>query len=141
MNGLSNLDRVIHTGFLRPSLINNVNLNRIARDTSFADDIWIPYPSHRSARPAYLSQYFDEACNLSEMAKDISRRLFSGDTGGVARKRQVREGLYERLKRWYAALPEILGPGRKPPPYIILLRLSPPLPFYIFLLNGLTTAE
>lgn len=122
MNGLSNLDRVIHTGFLRPSLINNVNLNRIARDTSFADDIWIPYPSHRSARPAYLSQYFDEACNLSEMAKDISRRLFSGDTGGVARKRQVREGLYERLKRWYAALPEILGPGRKPPPYIILLR-------------------
>lgn len=128
-------DRVTHTGFLRPSLISKVNLDRIDRNTSNASDLWIPYPSHRNSRPAYVSQYFDEACNLSAIAMDISRRLFADETHGTsgsgsglgpstAQRRQVREELYERLRRWHARMPGVFATDRKPPPYIILLRLS-----------------
>lgn len=92
---------------------------------SNASDLWIPYPSHRNSRPAYVSQYFDEACNLSAIAMDISRRLFADETrAGAAQRRQVREELYERLRRWHARMPEVFATDRKPPPYIILLRLS-----------------
>lgn len=101
-------------------------MNRMDRNASTDNDLWIPYPSHRNARPAYLSQYFDEACNLSEIALDISKELFSEDRSetSASQRRQVKGDLYERLKRWHNALPGIFGPETKPPPYIILLRCA-----------------
>lgn len=119
------LTRMVHTGFLRPSLINHVNMSRIDRNQAEDQAIWSPYPTHRDARPSYLSQYFDEACNLSTIARDISRSMFSDSRSdnvlsGVPR--QSREELYRRIRRWHALLPEAFDPRHKPPPQIILLR-------------------
>ena len=61
---------------------------------------------------------------------EISRNLFAHHdnerTYGVssaALRRQVRDDLYERLRRWHEGLPLVFATERKPPPYIILLRL------------------
>lgn len=91
-------------------------------------ELWTPYPSHRDPRPAYVSQYFDEACNLSVIAMDLSRSLF-GNRQDRVRRRQLRDDLYERLRGWHDRLPEVFAMGSKPPPYILLLRYS--LPFSI----------
>ncbi|RHZ67269.1 hypothetical protein CDV55_102628 [Aspergillus turcosus] len=122
--GLFQIDTVVHTGFLRSSLIAKVNVDRIGRDDDRAS-LWTPYPSHRAARPAYLNQYFDESCNLCEIARDISRVLFADDqsNASAAYRRQTKDDLYERLRRWHNALPDVFDPGRRPPPHIILLRL------------------
>ncbi|ODM18206.1 hypothetical protein SI65_06077 [Aspergillus cristatus] len=137
--GLFHVDTVIHTSFLRPSLVAKVNMNRIDRNASTDNDLWIPYPSHRNARPAYLSQYFDETCNLSEIALDISKELFSEDRSetSASQRRQVKGDLYERLKRWHGALPSIFGPETKPPPYIILLRMR----YYALVINVFCNAD
>ncbi|EYE94972.1 putative C6 transcription factor [Aspergillus ruber CBS 135680] len=131
--GLFHVDTVIHTSFLRPSLVAKVNMKRIDRNGSTNSDLWIPYPSHRNARSAYLSQYFDETCNLSEIALDISKELFSEDRSvtSASQRRQAKENLYERLRRWHGALPRIFGPETKPPPYIILLRMR----YYTLVIN------
>lgn len=116
------MNRVTHTGFLRPSIITKVNLHRIDRNMN-PHELWTPYPSHRDPRPAYVSQYFDEACNLSAIAMDISRSLF-GKRQDRGQRRQLREDLYERLRAWHDRLPEVFAMGSKPPPYILLLRYS-----------------
>ena len=121
--------RVVHTSFLRPSLIDQVNVDRIDRNQSTEKALWVPYPTHRVARPSFLSQYFDESCNLSEIAKEISRTLFSDDqdtnSAPRASRRQKKEELYEKLRLWHGRLPDIFDPGRRPPPHIILLRYLP----------------
>lgn len=84
----------------------------------------MPYPTHRGARPSFQTQYFDESCNLCEIAKDISRQLFADDQSNIsqASRRQRKEDLYEKLRLWHGRLPDIFDPGRRPPPHIILLR-------------------
>lgn len=84
-------------------------------------ELWTPYPSHRDPRPAYVSQFFDEACNLSAIAMDISRSLFEKRHERAPRRR-LREDLYERLRGWNDRLPEVFAMESKPPPYILLLR-------------------
>ncbi|PWY77084.1 C6 transcription factor [Aspergillus heteromorphus CBS 117.55] len=123
--GLFHIDTVVHTDFLRPSLIDKVNLERPNRYLVEDSSIWFPYPSHRLARQSYLSQYFNESCNLCEIARDISQRLFTiNDTASsLQHKWQAKETLYERLRAWYTGLPEFFDPHRRPPPYIILLRM------------------
>lgn len=116
----ANMDRITHTGFLRPSLITKVNLPRIDRNMN-PHELWTPYPSHRDPRPAYVSLFFDEACDLSAIAMDISRSLFGGRQER-GRKRQLRNDLYERLRAWHDRLPEVFSMESKPPPYILLLR-------------------
>lgn len=98
-------------------------------ERSKAEDqsIWIPYPTHREARPSYLTLYFDEACNLSTIARDISRSMFaperdSGFTGFELVPRQSREELFERLKRWHDLLPGDFADYSKPPPHLVLLK-------------------
>ncbi|KAA8645603.1 hypothetical protein EYZ11_010704 [Aspergillus tanneri] len=121
--GLFHIDTYIHAGFLRPSLINKVSLEPPAGvdDTS----LWTPYPSHRAARPSQLSRYFTELYELCKIARDISQRLFAMDGASptVHNYRQIKETLYERLCQWYDALPESFDPQRKPPPYVLLLRM------------------
>ncbi|KAL5358896.1 fungal-specific transcription factor domain-containing protein [Aspergillus floccosus] len=120
--GLFHIDTIVHADFLRPSLINQVNVPRPDRTQSTETELWAPYPSHRPARPSYLSQYFDESCNLCEIARDISRS-FGRTATSAERKQIVKEALYERLCRWYDALPDIFGPGNLLPPYVNLLKM------------------
>ena len=117
---------MVHTGFLRPTLINQVNVPRIPRNLSSENDLWTPYPTHRAARPSFQSQYFDESCNLCEIAREISRTV-SGDTSGMAhdQSQRQRKELYEKLRAWHGRLPDIFDPGRRPPPHIVLLRYIP----------------
>jgi hypothetical protein len=113
---------MVHTGFLRPSLINHVNMPRIDRDHLEDQSLWMPYPSHRDTRPSYLNLYFDEMCNLSTISRDISRSMFAGEQGALQPlQRQSRDALYERLKRWDDLLPEIFD-WEKVPPHVILLK-------------------
>ncbi|KAJ5175603.1 uncharacterized protein N7482_001480 [Penicillium canariense] len=121
--GLFNIDTVVHPGFLRPSLISHVNMPRIDRNLPEDESLWTPYPSHRETRPSYLSVYFDEACNLSTIARDISRSMFADERGGFAPlQRQSRDTLYERLRRWDDLLPDIFR-GERVAPHIILLKM------------------
>ncbi|KAJ5580231.1 uncharacterized protein N7459_006216 [Penicillium hispanicum] len=115
--------RMVHTGFLRPCLIDHVNIPRIALSQSDDESVWGPYPTHRETRPAYLSLYFDEACNLSTIARDVSRSMF-GDDRGVFEPvhRQSREVLYERLRHWCELWPNVFELRYRPPPSIILLK-------------------
>ncbi|BDD60450.1 hypothetical protein MAP00_005578 [Monascus purpureus] len=124
--GLFQIDTLVHTGFRRPSLVSRVNVSRLDRDTFTQDELWVPYPSHRAARPAYISQYFDESCTLCDLAREVSRTFFAGNPammGPGFRRRETREDLYEQLKDWHDRLPDIFDPSRKPPPHIILLRM------------------
>ncbi|KAG2419768.1 hypothetical protein HFD88_004564 [Aspergillus terreus] len=120
--GLFHIDTVVHADFLRPSLINHVNVLRPSRNPATETELWAPYPSHRPARPSYMSQYFDESCNLCEIARDISQS-FGRTATSAERKQSTKEALYERLCRWYDGLPEIFGPGNLLPPYVNLLKM------------------
>ncbi|KKK26381.1 hypothetical protein ARAM_006293, partial [Aspergillus rambellii] len=124
--GLFHIDTVVHTDFLRPSLIDKINLDRPNRHWADEMALWIPYPSHRPPRPSYLRQYFDESCNLCEIARDMSQRLFSIDEAlsSAEDQRRTKEALYERLRRWYAGLPRTFDTARKPTPYVIMLRMQ-----------------
>lgn len=118
-------DRMVHTGFLRPCLIDHVNIPRV--DGSFGEDksLWRPYPTHREQCASFRSVYFDEACNLSTIARDVSRSMFAnGRSANVVQsvQRQSREDLYDRLRRWHELLPETLEVTEKQPPHIILLK-------------------
>ncbi|KAJ5975081.1 hypothetical protein N7481_008788 [Penicillium waksmanii] len=113
--GLFNIDTMVHTGFLRPCLISHVNMPRVGRDVGQDQLLWRPYPTHRQSRPSEISLYFDEACNLSTIARDISRSMF----GEEISEQLNREDLYERLMRWKELLPDEFDGGM--PPHLILL--------------------
>ncbi|RAL11938.1 Zn(II)2Cys6 transcription factor [Aspergillus homomorphus CBS 101889] len=123
--GLFHIDTVVHAEFLRPSLIDKVNLQRPNRYYQEDPNLWVPYPSHRPARVSYLSQYFDYSCNLCEIARDMSQTLFTidGTTVSVEHRQRMKEVLFERLRSWYATLPDVFEPCRRPPPYVLLLRM------------------
>ncbi|CAI7577430.1 unnamed protein product [Penicillium discolor] len=124
--GLFNVDTMVHTSFLRPSLIDHVNMARIDINQSEDQALWQPYPTHRDPRPSFFSQYFDEACNLSTIARDISRSMFAdhrsnNNLGPI--HRQSREDLYDRIRRWHELLPEDFDVRYRPAPHIILLKM------------------
>lgn len=116
---------MVHTGFLRPSLIDHVNMARIDRTLPEDQSLWRPYPTHREARSSFFASYFDEACNLSTIARDISRSMFADHHVSAALgpiHRQSREALYDRLRRWHDLLPEGFDVRYKPAPHSILLQ-------------------
>ncbi|KAJ5128345.1 hypothetical protein N7526_006511 [Penicillium atrosanguineum] len=122
--GLFNIDTMVHTGFLRPCLISHVNMPRPEQNQAHDQCVWRPYPTHRETRPSYLSPCFDEACNLSTIARDISRSMFAEERLNFHQfemHRQSRQVLYERLNRWNELLPEVFEDRFKPPPHAILL--------------------
>ncbi|OQE27014.1 hypothetical protein PENFLA_c006G04930 [Penicillium flavigenum] len=124
--GLFNVDTMVHTSFLRPSLIDHVNMARFDINPSEDQALWEPYPTHRNPRPPFFSQYFDEACNLSTIARDISRSMFADhrtNTALVTIPRQSREDLYDRIRRWNDLLPEDFDVRYRPAPHIILLKM------------------
>lgn len=114
---------MVHTGFLRPCLIDHVNIPRVARSQSDDESLWEPYPTHRETRSAYRGLYFDEACDLSTIARDISRSMFADERGVFEPVyRQSRDVLYERLRRWRELWPDEVELKYRPPPYIIVLK-------------------
>ena len=120
---------MVHTGFLRPSLIDHVNMARMDRTVPEDQSLWRPYPTHREARPSFFASFFDEACNLSTIARDISRSMFADHRVSTALgsiHRQSREALYDRLRSWHELLPEDFDMRYKPAPHIILLKYFPP---------------
>ncbi|OJJ48134.1 hypothetical protein ASPZODRAFT_14285 [Penicilliopsis zonata CBS 506.65] len=124
--GLFQADTIAHTSFLRSSLVHRVDVNRLHRNESQASDLWTPYPSHRAPRPVWLSQYFDESCDLCFIARDISREMFSeGRTCPLAGEalRKHRQVFYARLRRWEERLPATFDLARRPAPHILLLRM------------------
>ncbi|KAL2784250.1 pathway-specific regulatory protein [Aspergillus keveii] len=120
--GLFQIDTIVHANFLRPSRVTQVSLERSDRNLSDSTDIWIPYPIDRRPRPAWLSQCFDEACELSFIARDISRVLGAGAKreGNIPERK---EGFYNQLRQWKANLPVTFDPNRKPAPHIIVLQM------------------
>jgi hypothetical protein len=81
----------------------------------------MPYPISDRTQPSYMGQYFDESCNLSCIARDISR------SGQVAKQKdidpnKVKQDVYNRLRQWETNLPEIFIPKKRPAPHILLLR-------------------
>lgn len=113
-------------------------MTRIDRNISEDQAVWRPYPTHRDVRPSYLSQFFDESCNLSAIARDISWSMFADNSasnifGGV--KRASREQLYERIRRWYDLLPEIFDVRYKLPPHIIMLLYAEPFLVWMVLIS------
>ncbi|KAJ5189883.1 hypothetical protein N7472_008897 [Penicillium cf. griseofulvum] len=124
--GLFNVDTMVHTSFLRPSLIDHVNIARLDINQSEDKALWHPYPTHRDPRPSFFSQYFDEACNLSTIARDISRSMFADHRNSPSLGpiyRQSREDLYDRIRRWHDLLPEDFDTRYRPAPHIILLKM------------------
>ncbi|KOS47024.1 hypothetical protein ACN38_g2006 [Penicillium nordicum] len=124
--GLFNIDTMVHTSFLRPSLIDHVNMARLDINQSEDQDLWQPYPTHRDPRPSFFSRYFDEVCNLSTIARDISRSMFADHRSNTTLRpihRQSREDLYDRIRRWHELLPADFDERYKPAPHIILLKM------------------
>jgi hypothetical protein len=120
---------VAHTGFLKPSRIKHVHVKRLPRKPLQEDtDPWEPYPTRRPPRPAYYHTYFEEACNLSEIASEISRTLFVTDKFLDDREQlsHTVDVLYRKLKLWHENLPEAFDPSHKPAPHILLLQYVPP---------------
>lgn len=102
--------------FLKRSQIKIVNLDRIARDETLPHEVWTPYPKRGNLRQSYLSQYFDEACRLSFIARDASWNILRTDDGSIKRE------LYRRLCEWEKELPSTLKLKEDPAPYILILR-------------------
>ncbi|KAL4801979.1 hypothetical protein BDV18DRAFT_164489 [Aspergillus unguis] len=116
--GLFQMETAVHAGFLRPSLINRVNLRRPdkRRDKQF----WQGYPNHDVSQLSLSSDFFEESCNLSEIARDMSQQLFA--TPSID-DMQTRQTLFERLFAWEEELPYQLYVTERPPPYVLLLRM------------------
>lgn len=80
---------------------------------------------HKAPRSSYHVTYLHEACRLSEIAADISQRLYADDDGPREDEHQlsqVVDGLLVRLKAWHEALPEEFDPIRRPPAHVLLLQ-------------------
>ncbi|GFF43885.1 nitrogen assimilation transcription factor nirA [Aspergillus udagawae] len=120
--GLFQVDTVVHTNFRKPSKIHHVCVERIDRDESQPSELWVPYPTGRTPRPSFLSQYFDEACRLSFIARDISHHLYQEPKTDATQHERKKE-FYDKLQDWEAELPDCFDPARKPPAHIILLRM------------------
>ncbi|KAF5861190.1 hypothetical protein ETB97_000503 [Aspergillus alliaceus] len=120
--GLFQVDTVVHTNFLKPNRVTSVSLDRIDRNESGPGDLWVPYPTEKRPRQSWLSQYFDEACKLSYIARDISRHLYQETTSQADQYRHKQE-FYSKLRQWERSLPVTLRDSKRPPPHIILLRM------------------
>jgi hypothetical protein len=103
--------------FLKKSLIQTVNVDRIPRDEDAVNDMWTPYPDQISPRRSYMSSYFDEACKLSYIARDTSWAVLD-----TYKDYQLKNKLLGRLREWEKSLPQEFEPEEMPAPYILVLR-------------------
>ncbi|CAG7926144.1 unnamed protein product [Penicillium olsonii] len=119
--GIFQIDTIVHTNFLKPSRVREVSVHRLPREENGSED-WSPYPLSSHPQPSYMNQYFDEACNLSYIARDISRSVQIAEEKKISLN-EVKQNVYDRLCQWDADLPEIFDPKGQPAPHILLLRM------------------
>ena len=119
------LNRIVHTNFLRPSRVNEVSIDRFEAATG-DDDTWMPYPVPSHTRPSHMGLYFDKACDLSYIARDISRSMPIARQGTSDANMSKQEN-YNRLCQWKSTLPEAFKASEKPAPHILLLGFVIPL--------------
>lgn len=100
-----------------------MNVEQIDRNENDETDLWTPYPLYREASPSWMSQYFDEACKLSRIARDISR-IFRPVQDPGRDMNESKGVLYEDLRRWEEELPEEFALDKRPASHIILLRFE-----------------
>ncbi|EAW14949.1 transcription factor domain-containing protein [Aspergillus clavatus NRRL 1] len=122
--GLFQVDSVVHTNFRKPSRVSRVSVERIARNETRPTDEWAPYPTGKPGMPSFLSQYFDEACRLSFIARDLSRHLYQDPRPHVDQYQGKKE-LEGKLREWEGQLPESFDPANRPPAHILLLWFVP----------------
>ncbi|KAE8401005.1 pathway-specific regulatory protein [Aspergillus pseudonomiae] len=120
--GVFQVDTVVHTNFLKPSRVSSVSLDRIDPNETGAGELWVPYPTDKRPRQSWLGQYFDEACKLSYLARDISRHLYHETTTGTDQFRQ-KQVFFNKLRQWERALPDNFQVFKSPPPHVLLLRM------------------
>ncbi|OQE17676.1 hypothetical protein PENFLA_c023G08397 [Penicillium flavigenum] len=128
--GLFQVDTIVHTNFLKPSRVNEVTVDRIQRGVEASDETWTPYPISSYTRPSYLNIYFDEACNLSYISRDISRSVQIAQQAGF-NPNEVKQENYNRLCQWEANLPSAFNPRERPAPHILLLRMR----YHVLVIN------
>jgi hypothetical protein len=112
---------IVHTNFLKPTRVHEVSMDRLPREEINPAVTWMPYPISDHTRPSYMNQYFDEACTLSYIARDISRSAQIAEQKELGLNK-VKQGVYNRLRQWEKDLPEIFDPTARPAPHILLLR-------------------
>ncbi|KAJ5542906.1 pathway-specific regulatory protein [Penicillium sp. DV-2018c] len=71
--GLFQIDSIVHTNFLKPARVQSTSVDRIFKID--AGDDWMAYPISSQVKPSHMTRYFDEACNLTYIARDISTNL------------------------------------------------------------------
>ncbi|OQD70217.1 hypothetical protein PENDEC_c025G02945 [Penicillium decumbens] len=116
--GLFQIDTIVHMKFLRESHIKEVNVDRIDRDETPAEELWTPYPMQKEPRRSNMSLYFDESCKLSFIARDASGEMPRAPQGV-----KLKEEMYDRLQKWERELPRIFESRLCPAPYIFILRM------------------
>jgi hypothetical protein len=114
----------VHTDFLRPCVIRQVNLPRPI--LSAEEREWKQYPYFKDARPSYFDEYFAKSWELCEIACDMSQGLFTVDYDDFHSKEQKEEkaDLDRKLCKWYEGIDEKVSfddPLRCPPPYVIIM--------------------
>lgn len=85
---------------------------------------WSAYPTQQEPKASHLCQYLYVSYRLDEIARDMSCVVFGTrplppDSGGA----NMREILLDRLRRWDQALPGYFATARKPPPYIVTMKM------------------
>lgn len=95
----------------------------------------MPYPISTQTRPSYMNQYFDEACTLSYIARDISRSAQIAEQKELDLNK-VKQDVYNRLRQWERDLPEIFNPERRPVPHILLLRFVSAQLLFVIMANS-----
>lgn len=118
--------RVVHANFLRPCRVNEVSIDRIARDDSDKDEQWVPYPIDGQARPFWMSEYFDESCRLSYIARDICHIYHENVEPGIDVVER-KEHFYKSLRQWESELPTKFSDTKTLAPHFVLLKFVMPI--------------
>ncbi|KAJ5143224.1 pathway-specific regulatory protein [Penicillium bovifimosum] len=118
--GLFQIDTIVHTNFLKPTRVHAVSVDRI--QTGDPRDEWTPYPISSYAKPSWMALYFDEACNLAYIARDISKSLSTAQQEGIDTQK-AKQDMYDRLRQWEMNLPISFRLCERPAPHILLLMM------------------
>ncbi|KAJ5571668.1 pathway-specific regulatory protein [Penicillium sp. DV-2018c] len=126
--GLFQIDSIVHTNFLKPARVQSTSVDRIFKID--AGDDWMAYPISSQVKPSHMTRYFDEACNLTYIARDISTNLSAAQQKGIDTNNTKQE-LYDRLCQWETNLPSIFRLSEEPAPHILLLMMR----YYALVIN------
>ena len=103
--------------FLKESHIKSVSTDAIDHSETTMNNVWTAYPLYDQSRRSNMSLYFDEACKLSFLARDVSLNL-----SRPAMDRKVKQAMYIQLIQWEKERPREFDVQEGVVPYILVLR-------------------